>query len=105
VTLVLSIVLLIGATGDREQGIIIGIAIAFLLFNTVFAFYFLAKKWMVNLIAGAVVTMISMGVTGQLIYSGVKIPGDFYGFFTGLLEYALISIVCWEIIYRIMDKK
>jgi len=91
--------------GDREGGLALGIEIGVLTLNFGFAFYFLREKVLVTLVAGLCVSIISIGLTLIVIYADIKIPSDFYGFWTALLTYGISSLLTWEAVYQFINRK
>jgi len=103
----LTIAVSVALTGEREKGMVIGLIIAcfvLLIQNIYYSFYLLKVSSILNLISGAVVTIMSVGLAYLSLYHEVKFQADFYGLWTSLLVYGLSSVVIWEFLYHLMRK-
>lgn len=101
----LFVIMTIEITGNREKGMVVGIAIAFLTLNFFFAFYFLRNSLFTNIICGIIVTIISIGLTYCVMLLEIKPSFDFYGIYTGVFCYGFSSILSWELLYRFLKRK
>lgn len=103
----LTIAFSIAFTGEREKGIVTGLIIAcfaLLIQNSIYSFYLLKASGVVNLISGAVVTIVSIGLAYLSLYYEVKLQTDFYGLWTSLLVFAVSSIILWELLYHLIGR-
>ncbi len=99
------IIILIIITGSRETGISYGLFVSFLILNIAYSFYFLKSNLIITMIAGILVTISSIGSAYFILFYKIKPSFDFYGFYTSLFVYGIISILSWETIYKILVNK
>lgn len=94
----------IAISGSREQGMVFGLAVAFLTLNIFFAFYFLRASILINILCGLIVTIISIGLTWLVGVADIKLSFDFYGVYTLLFCYGVFSILSWEGTYQLLKR-
>ena len=97
--------LIISITGDREEGMGYGFTTPFLLLNLIFAFFIIKSNVFVRLIAGLIVTVITLGFMWIIMSSKIlDSKQDMYGIWSTLFTYIVTSVTTWEYTYRIIEK-
>lgn len=96
--------------GSRESGMEIGFRVPFFLINFGFAFIVLNTTIKRKIISGFIVTIITLGLMFLILYSNILKSAifeksDSYGIWRLIFLFIIISLISWEIIYRIMYKK
>lgn len=104
------IIISIMITDNRIEGMKYGYSIPFLILNFGFAFILINSKLLVRLLCGIVVSIISAGLLWLILYSGIlshEIFGKFdsYGIWRLLISFNVVSLITWEIAYRIIERK
>lgn len=103
----LVMMLCIAITGEREKGMVVGLVVAFmilLILNVFYSFYLFRSSMMTSLCSGVVVTIISLGLTYLGILNDLQLENDRYGIWTILAIYGLSSVLCWELLFQLINR-
>lgn len=97
-------------TDSRIEGMTYGYSLPFLILNFGFAFILINSRIRVRLLCGIIVSIISVGLLCLIMYSGIlshELFGDFdsYGIWRLIISFNVVSIITWEIAYRIIERR
>lgn len=90
---------------SRENGMGWGFAIPFLSLNLIFAFFIIKDSYIIKLLLGILVTILSLGLMFIILNSGIlDSESDMYGIKSAIITYFFFSITTWEFTYKAHNK-
>lgn len=98
-------ILFIAISGKRETGMIYGLLASIVSINFIFGYKFLQASFLLRIASALVITAI--GSIAVLVSASLDLQWDFdrNGFWRSILSYLTISVLSWEMIYKITTRK